>query len=285
MTLYDTKVSYEIYLYIFRCLTRCVSKILPAEFSGRSHLRESGGIMYFACGVAMNQNNSLNNRSISILTSNQYYHRRIKQRIDFITKSNYKMESWSDQSFTSHSDQVEFSAKSFKEALKRVEDEYRWMKLGYYDDKMTIDYQMQRVEELDKENDELIANYNKDMARKGKEIKELNKEWKEHMKKIKEEFENEKRDMEAQFRQQTNILKEELRMQDMIISSMKKNEVKTKNKINEDYLKNPSGFMSEKKMEFCIVGGHIWALPKVGRRKIRARKAKKKVLKLNKLIQ
>ena len=190
------------------------------------------------------------------------------------------MDSWDDQIFASHSDMVRFSAKSFKEALERAEEEYRFMHTGYYDDKNALDYQLERVAKLDKENDELIADYNKDMAQKDKEIKELH----EYMKKMKEDFGNEKRDMKAQFRQQTNILKEELRMQDTIISSMKKNEVKAKNKINEDYLKNPSGFMSEKKMEFCIVGGHIWGLPKVGRRKIRARKAKKKVLKLSKLV-
>ena len=71
------------------------------------------------------------------------------------------MESWSDQSFNSHSDQVEFSAKIFKQALKRIEREYDWMQLGYYDDKSAIDYQMERVDKLDKENDELIEDYNK----------------------------------------------------------------------------------------------------------------------------
>ena len=190
------------------------------------------------------------------------------------------MESWSDQSFESKTDEVEFGAKRFKQALKLVEQEYRYMQLGFYDDKMALDYQLERVAELDKENEELIADYNKDMAQKDKKIKELH----EYMKKMEEEFENQKRDLTAQFRQETNILKDELRMQDTIISSMKEKEVKAKNKIAEDYLKNPSGFMAEKKMEFCIVGGHIWGLPKVGRRKIRARKAKKKVLKLSKLI-
>ena len=184
------------------------------------------------------------------------------------------MESWSDQSFTSKTDEVEFGAKRFKQALKLVEQEYRYMQLGYYDDKMALDYQLERVAELNKENDQMIADYNKDMAQKDKKIKELH----EYIKKMEEEFENQKRDLTAQFRQENNILKDELRMQDTIISSMKENEVKSKNKITEDYLKNPSGFMTEKKMEFCIVGGHIWGLPKVGRRKIRARKATKKVL-------
>ena len=190
------------------------------------------------------------------------------------------MESWSDQSFTSHSDEVEFSAKSFKQALKRLEVEYEWMHDGYYDDKREMNYQCERVNELEKENDELIADYNKDMAQKEKEIKELN----EQIRKMKEEFEAEKREMKVQFRQETNILKEELRMQDTIISSMKENELRTKTKVTKDFLKNPSGFMTEKKMEFCIVGGHVWGLPKVGRRIIRARKARKKTLKLSNLL-
>ena len=190
------------------------------------------------------------------------------------------MESWSDQSFNSHTEEIEFSAKCFKQALKRVEREFDSMVTGYYDDKNAIEYQLERVAELDKENDELIADYNKDMAQKDKEIKEMH----EHMRKMKEEFDNEKRDMKAQFRQETNILKEEIRMQDKIISSMKQNEMKAKNKINEDYLRNPSGFITETKMELCFFGGHIWGLPKVGRRKIRARKTKKKVLKLSKFI-
>lgn len=190
------------------------------------------------------------------------------------------MESWSDQSFNSHTEEIEFSAKCFKQALKRVEQEFDSMVTGYYDDKMSIDYQLERVAKLDKENDELIADYNTDMAQKNKEIKELH----QNMKTMKKEFEDEKREMIAQFRQETNILKEEIRMQDKIISSMKQNETKAKNKINEDYLRNPSGFITEKKMELCFFGGHIWGLPKVGRRKIRARKTKKKVLKLSNLI-
>ena len=190
------------------------------------------------------------------------------------------MESWSDQSFNSHTEEIEFSAKCFKQALKRVEREFDSMVTGYYDDKMAIEYQLERVAELDKENDELIADYNKDMAQKDEEINEMH----EQMRKMKEEFDNEKRDMIAQFRQEKNILKEEVRMQETIISSMKENGEKANNKIMEDFLKNPSGFMTEKKMEFCIVQGHIWGLPKVGRRKIRARKTKKKVLKLSKFV-
>jgi len=190
------------------------------------------------------------------------------------------MESWSDQSFNSHTEEIEFSAKCFKQALKRVEQEFDSMVTGFYDDQNAIEYQLERVAELNKENDELIADYNKDMAQKDKEIKEMH----EQMRKMKEEFDNEKRDMKAQFRQETNILKEEVRMQETIISSMKEKGEKANYKIMEDFLKNPSSFMAEKKMEFCIVQGHIWGLPKVGRRKIRARKAKKKVLKLSNLI-
>ena len=199
-----------------------------------------------------------------------------------ITKKRKMDSSFEDdmESIDSYDDKVRYSKKMFKKALERVEREFDWMECGYWDDAEVRENLSDDVERLNKENDQLIDDYNNDMEKKELEIQEWKnqiEDLKEHMRKMKEEFEYEKR-------KETNILKEELRMQDTIIESMKANRDEANKMRAKEFLENKSDFMPEKKMEYCFVEGHVWGLPKVGRRKVYARKARKKVLKLSKLL-